>query len=211
MMRRFLHNEIERAQTRRSHPAFFEQRFGGAGSVPLSLGDQSIRIHGILDRIDLCDDDRSQAIVIDYKTSASITFKALKNGKILQAPIYALAAKQVLGLSTIGVEFIRIKRGDTQGIYRPGITDIYATNMQKKIVQDDEWKIYLAQCQAQIGEMINQMETGNIALAPATTRCSAHCQYFPLCRGDQFTLTRKLREALREDEASAKDDPPTAE
>lgn len=84
------------------HPAEFEKKFGIDGTQPLeiNLGDETILLRGIIDRIDA--NALGQLRVIDYKTGGShLTPKDLERGTRLQLPIYALAAQEALKLGTI--------------------------------------------------------------------------------------------------------------
>ncbi len=82
-------------------PRHFEQRFGmGQPSLLLQTGEGEIRLHGYIDRLDAGPDGRLR--VIDYKSSGSaIGPKHLEEGRRLQLPLYALAARDALGLGEI--------------------------------------------------------------------------------------------------------------
>lgn len=80
-------------------PFAYEQAYGIKGTPPLeiSIGDETIRLRGVIDRIDKNVDGELR--VIDYKTGGSHLAPAdLKNGRRLQLPLYALAARDALKL-----------------------------------------------------------------------------------------------------------------
>jgi ATP-dependent helicase/DNAse subunit B len=88
-------------------PRYFEVAFGRGGYPPLTLAGtdatpgehDSIRLRGVIDRIDMNKDGELR--VIDYKTfGRKYTIQALDlaQGRRLQLPIYALAAEEALGL-----------------------------------------------------------------------------------------------------------------
>ncbi|NLG48958.1 MAG: hypothetical protein GX552_02460 [Chloroflexi bacterium] len=76
-------------------PIAFEARFDG--STPLPLGGGELRLRGFIDRVDRGPDGLR---IIDYKTAGPTYFtpRALEEGKKLQIALYALAARDVLGL-----------------------------------------------------------------------------------------------------------------
>jgi ATP-dependent helicase/DNAse subunit B len=81
-------------------PQRYEVRFGFAGQPALIVhdGDDRLRVRGLIDRV-----DRSPAgciRIIDYKTAgpSAYTDRAVERGQKLQVPLYALAARDALGL-----------------------------------------------------------------------------------------------------------------
>jgi len=78
-------------------PVAFEQGFFEDHSLRVRTGTDSFRLHGLIDRIDK---NAAGAVrIIDYKTAGpySFTDRALQEGKKLQLPLYALAARDALG------------------------------------------------------------------------------------------------------------------
>jgi ATP-dependent helicase/DNAse subunit B len=84
-------------------PTHFEEKFGIGNQSPLTikLQDESIKIRGVIDRVDRNQEDGTLR-VIDYKTgSAHLSPNDLKRGYRLQLPVYALAARDALKLGTV--------------------------------------------------------------------------------------------------------------
>ena len=81
-------------------PHLHEAAFGLKGQPPLVIGQgqASFRLRGFIDRVDRA--PTGQVRVIDYKTPApwAYTQKAVAEGKKLQLPLYALAARDALRL-----------------------------------------------------------------------------------------------------------------
>jgi ATP-dependent helicase/nuclease subunit B len=86
-------------------PRVMEARFGmGQPSLMLQTDIGEIRLHGYIDRLDAAPDGTLR--VIDYKSgSAIISASHLKDGRRLQLPIYALAARDALGLGEVSSGF----------------------------------------------------------------------------------------------------------
>lgn len=82
-----------------------EARFGmGEPSLVLKTEVGEVRLHGYIDRLDAAPDGSLR--VVDYKAGgAAITAKHLKEGRRLQLPIYALAARDALGLGEVSGGF----------------------------------------------------------------------------------------------------------
>ena len=81
-------------------PYLCEAVFGLQGQPALVVhdGEDSFSLRGFIDRVDRTADGRLR--VIDYKTAGPSTFNkpAVAEGKKLQIPLYALAARDALGL-----------------------------------------------------------------------------------------------------------------
>jgi ATP-dependent helicase/nuclease subunit B len=86
-------------------PHKMEARFGmGKPSLVLQTSAGEVRLHGYIDRLDSAP-DRSLR-VIDYKAGSTvISASHLKEGRRLQLPIYAMAARDALGLGEISGGF----------------------------------------------------------------------------------------------------------
>jgi ATP-dependent helicase/DNAse subunit B len=86
-------------------PRHFEPRFGmGAPSLVLQTEIGAVRLHGYIDRVDVTPEGKLR--IIDYKTgSAAISPRHLEEGRRLQLPIYALAARDALGLGEVAAGF----------------------------------------------------------------------------------------------------------
>jgi ATP-dependent helicase/DNAse subunit B len=82
-----------------------EARFGmGQPSLVLKTSIGDIRLHGYIDRLDAAPDGSLR--VIDYKAgSTAISASHLKEGRRLQLPIYAMAARDALGLGEVSGGF----------------------------------------------------------------------------------------------------------
>lgn len=86
-------------------PRHFEPRFGmGNPSLILRTEIGDIRLHGYIDRVDEGADGELR--IMDYKAgSTPINARQLEEGHRLQLPIYALAARDALGLGEIASGF----------------------------------------------------------------------------------------------------------
>ena len=83
-------------------PRFYEQAFGFKGQ-PL-LDADGVKLHGFIDRVDAAPGGRLR--VMDYKTgSTPISAQDLNEGRRLQLPLYALAARDALKLGDVDAGF----------------------------------------------------------------------------------------------------------
>jgi len=98
-----------------------EQKFG-IGKFPEpplrveARGGEFFFLRGFIDRVDI--NESGKIRIIDYKTSASygFTHKAVREGKKLQLPLYALAAQSALKLGMIQEGFyFHVRSAETSG------------------------------------------------------------------------------------------------
>jgi len=83
-------------------PRFYEQAFGFKGQPVLDA--DGVKLHGFIDRVDMTPDGRLR--VMDYKTgSTPISARDLAEGRRLQLPLYALAARDALRLGQVDAGF----------------------------------------------------------------------------------------------------------
>jgi len=83
-------------------PRFYEQAFGFKGQPLLDV--DGVKLHGFIDRVDAAPGGRLR--VMDYKTgSTPISAQDLNEGRRLQLPLYALAARDALKLGDVDAGF----------------------------------------------------------------------------------------------------------
>ena len=83
-------------------PRFYEQAFGFKDQPMLDAS--GIKLHGFIDRVDITPSGRLR--VMDYKTgSTPISQRDLSEGRRLQLPLYALAARDALKLGAVDAGF----------------------------------------------------------------------------------------------------------
>ncbi|MHB1390979.1 MAG: PD-(D/E)XK nuclease family protein [Thermoleophilia bacterium] len=110
----------------------------GFGSSPKDCGGRNgslepllmngFELRGRLDRVDWHGANNS-ALVIDYKTSKSVTSQAkFEVEKEIQIPLYMLALREVFGLTPIGGEYIALRGDKRGGLYLTGNEDLIGTD-----------------------------------------------------------------------------------
>ncbi|MDE2899904.1 MAG: PD-(D/E)XK nuclease family protein [Chloroflexota bacterium] len=100
---RFLEDDARYRAEEGMLPRRAEYQFGFGGDAPVSLAlpaGGEVRFRGFIDRVDATADGL-RAVVMDYKTGSTFSFRKMKDdpllaGKKLQLPIYALAVRETL-------------------------------------------------------------------------------------------------------------------
>ena len=151
-------------------PRWFEQRFGGGGMPALGLerGGDGVAVSGVVDRIDVRDDGGLR--VIDYKTGGKspYTAKALERGEKLQVALYALAARDAMGLGQPVEGFYwHVRQAEPSGLrlstYGDGLEDALT------VVTEHVWRI------------VDGIRAGRFAPRPPAQGCPSYCPAAAYC------------------------------
>ena len=151
-------------------PSFFEAPFGLWGQPPLIVDvmDDSLRLRGVIDRVDLTSDGMVR--VIDYKTGGpwAFTKKAVADGKKLQLPLYALAARDALGLGQPSEGFYwHVRQAKRSSFTLSGFDG--GPHGAIKVVLDKAW------------EAVRGARAGHFVPRPPQGGCPSYCPAAAFC------------------------------
>jgi ATP-dependent helicase/nuclease subunit B len=167
---RLLQKEAEWNAERPARPSHFERAFGMKGNPPLVIesDDVEVRLCGIIDRIDECDEG---SVVIDYKTSRTpISYRDALEGRNLQLPIYVMAASRVVtpGARVASAYYLHINsRKKGSEVPRKGGVTL------------DE---FISQAERRIVDYVARARGGQFPVAPNGGRCYPGCEFDVMCR-----------------------------
>ncbi len=150
-------------------PRYFEQKFGLGNPALIVRSDtgEAIRLHGYIDRLDV--DQAGRLRVIDYKASGStINAKHLEEGKRLQLPLYALAARDALQLGEVVSGFYwHILQGKASSLklekYEGGIGAAFERVKQH------------------VFDHVHNIRAGNFQPVPPDGGCPSYCPAVAFC------------------------------
>jgi hypothetical protein len=194
-------------------PSYFELAFGGArfsakdpASVadPLILnrstfvGDESLKISGQIDRVDVAPDNT--LVAYDYKLSVGATKEDIRSARSLQVPIYLEALEKLIlpDADVAGGGYYIIRGGNerrNRGMYRKEKWDYYNINVKAMAVMgEDEWKEIRAGVINKIWDFLDQMRAGQFLVNPAErAKTCRFCDYSAVCRYDRGRIEMKKR------------------
>ena len=203
----FVAADLADTRARGLRPAYFELEFGGevrsgtAGGLPaahtdpasrpdcLDLGEvegRQVLIAGRIDRVDLAPDDR--AVIVDYKLGKGPRdLREVDRGLVLQAPLYALAVREVFGLKVAGAEYASIRTGRRTGLY--GDAGLATGRSPYNVVAagaELQAKLELAAAWAR--ECVGRIRRGEVPRGPREEQCPPWCGYRGICGVDAWTL-----------------------
>ena len=151
-------------------PSFFETPFGFKDQPPLVVDGEgdSLRLHGVVDRVDVTSDGMVR--VIDYKTAGpwGFTKKAVADGKKLQLPLYALAASDALGLGEPAEGFYwHVQQAERSGFTLSGFDG--GPEGAIKVALDKAW------------EAVRGARAGHFVPRPPQGGCPSYCPAVAFC------------------------------
>jgi ATP-dependent helicase/nuclease subunit B len=200
----------EKAAAQGVLPAYFELAFGMKSTAkdphskdePLELtrstfvGEETIKISGQIDRVDIADDN--MLIAYDYKLSTGSTKDDIKSGRSLQLPIYLEALeKLILPRHPIAGGGYYVIRGGNErrnkGLHRASALDYSGIGARAgAVIADDEWQRIRDEVIAKIWDFLDQLRAGQFLVKPSEKdKTCRFCDYAPVCRYDRYRIDRK--------------------
>ncbi len=183
---RFLRHEA--ASESELEPVELELSFGLKDSrLPaLRLEPEGIEIRGVIDRVDRAG---GHALVVDYKSGRNVTgvAKWAEKGK-LQAPLYALVVKDLMGLEPIGAVYQPLAGDDLRA--RGVVDDSHRDELGGGYVRTD-WTSpegldeALDDARETVRSVVTRMRDGEIQPRPACCSGGTGCAYPSICRNER--------------------------
>ena len=183
----FLDDEAACDTELRPRPDMLEWSFGldDDDLDPLAVGE--LRLHGIVDRVDVAPDGTG-AVVRDYKTSRKVYGAgAFEKEGLLQLPLYMRAVRDIAQLDPIaGIYHPLAAYGDRRprGI---ALKDDERLDGLKLVRRSDtrEAEDFEAEIDAAVARAVGaarRMRAGDIKRDPLGNACPKYCAYQPICR-----------------------------
>ena len=175
---RYLRHEAENGAG--MEPQWLEWSFGREGDShgALALNGSGVSVTGRVDRIDV--DSNGLAMVRDYKGKTVYAGARWAQDGRLQAALYALAARELLGLEPAGALYQPIGKGDRRprGFVRAGTPGRYVNG---DVVAPEALDAALLEAREAALGAAREMRAGRVR--PCPSRCSPNgCAYPGICR-----------------------------
>lgn len=177
-LKRFLDDEFKRllADSEPLEPSKFEVAFGISGNnsypaLAIESDGMSVRVRGVIDRIDLSDQSGAlRARVIDYKSgSTGISVKDSLSGRNLQIPIYALAVERVIlpGSRVVKGSYLSVGSGRAVG---------------QLDFEKEEGSQLLSAVEAKVQSIVAGVRSGDFTVRPSAGKVCKQCSHEKICR-----------------------------
>ena len=182
-LRRYLTHEAEHGA--RLEPKWLEWGFGGERDpdAALELGGGELRVTGRVDRIDV-DPATGEAVVRDYKGSSAPPGAKWAEGQHLQVALYALAARDLLGVEPAGGLYQSLwgRELRPRGLVREDLPGSYVRSDRVSAEQldrdlDAAGELALATAR--------ELRAGRIVACPDRCRPQGGCAHPAICRASE--------------------------
>lgn len=205
----------EQTATAGTLPAYFEVAFGGMKSAardpgstdkpleltrPTFVGDETIKVSGQIDRVDVANDDT--VIAYDYKLSTGSSTDDIRSGRSLQLPIYLEALERLLlpNQPIAGGGYYVIRGGNerrNKGLHRASALEYSKIRANvNAVLSDDEWQKIRRDVIAKIWDFLDHIRAGQFDVNPAEKKKTCRfCDFAAVCRYDRYRIDGKNRSA----------------
>jgi ATP-dependent helicase/DNAse subunit B len=182
---RYLRHDAQSESGR--EPAELELGFGLKDSTlpPLRVEPEGIEIRGVIDRVDRAN---GHALVVDYKSGKNVmgVAKWADKGK-LQAPLYALVVKDLMGLVPIGAVYQPLAGDDLRP--RGVVDNAHKDELGERYYRTD-WKspeeldAALDEARQTVRNVVARMRDGEIQPKPTCCSGGTGCAFPSVCRNE---------------------------
>ncbi len=177
------HRSEYMSQVNAATPRMFEFSFGEPESehplFELALGAEVVRLKGRIDRIDFADKDDGPGRfrIIDYKSGNPPAAKDVKEGRMLQLPLYAMAVERLL-----------YQRGEAE------LLDVGYWGLKDKGYRPivfEQWREVREALVERVFAIVHRLRAGAFPVAPRKEGCESYCEYRSVCRIRQVRAAEK--------------------
>jgi RecB family exonuclease len=166
-------------------PRWLEWGFGGERDEHGPLPLEGLGVTGRVDRIDA--DAAGRVVVVDYKgrRGASPGARWARDHK-LQVALYALAARELLGVETAGALYQAVGSRDVRprGLVRDDVPGRYVNG---DVVDADGYEAGLEAARRIAAAAANDLRAGRIRACPGSCTPMGGCAYPAICRAGDGT------------------------
>lgn len=151
-------------------PAAHELGFGLAAGTPVEVGGVAVR--GSIDRVER---SASGVLAIDYKSSSIVHgHRSFETHALIQAPVYALAASQVLQAPVLGGVYRSLRGLSVRGFYIGDDVCLDGRGSSRDALTEQGVAEVLEKTAERVVDAAAGIHAGNITPRPARRFC-AHC------------------------------------
>jgi RecB family exonuclease len=165
-------------------PHRFEVSFGDEESehsyshLEIGSGATAVRLQGKIDRIDLVEGPEGRGFrVIDYKSGHGPSSNDVRQARMLQLPLYAMAVERI------------ILAGEDLTLHDVGYWTLRKEGY--KAIAFSEWPLVQAALESYVAELVDRLRRGVFVVDSQVDGCEGFCDYRAICRIRQARLAAK--------------------
>jgi RecB family exonuclease len=190
------HRNYESDPRGRPIPHRFEVSFGkedADGAYPhleIGRGARAVRLQGKIDRIDIVEGPEGRGFrVIDYKSGHGPSANDVRQARLLQLPLYAMAVERI------------ILAGDGLTLHDVGYWALRKEGY--RAIAFEEWHQVQAALESYVAELVDRLRRGVFVVDSQIDGCEGFCDYRAICRVRQARLAAKQNDRPAPPELSA--------
>ncbi len=160
-------------------PVAHEFVFGKESGRPVDVG-QGVLLRGRIDRIDQAG---TQAMITDYKSRHVKGWRSFDSAGLVQVPIYAHVASQLLGVSVVGGLYRSLAQGVMRGFWNGDVLDSCAQGNDRDKVTPEEMDHAIAAAMQRVREAALGIRAGEIPACAGIASACTFCMLRTVCEG----------------------------
>jgi RecB family exonuclease len=163
---------------------------GTQTSLVIGEGTESVRMQGMIDRIDVIRHRETTLFrVIDYKSGSSPSATDVRSGLALQLPLYALAVERLVfeeeSAAPLDVGYWALKGKGFRPVYE-------MTRLDEETVRPHPtWDRFRQKMERFVIDLVSRLRRGEFPVAPRREDCTQTCDYRHACRIAQVRAVGK--------------------
>jgi ATP-dependent helicase/nuclease subunit B len=178
------HRHYEGDPRGRPNPHRFEVAFGKEESyqsysyLEIGRGARAVRLQGKIDRIDIVDGPDGRGFrVIDYKSGNGPSTNDVRQARLLQLPLYAMAVERII----LAEEGLPLRDVGYWALRKDGY----------KAIAFEQWQQVQSALESYVAELVDRLRRGVFVVDSQIDGCEGFCDYRAICRIRQARLASK--------------------
>ena len=178
MIDKFNQQDIELVNSSEFYPRYLEQSFD---NLKITSPTGSIRLRGVIDRIDLNSD--GEYVIYDYKSGGSPSTTEIIEGIDIQLQAYTLAAANIItDGNLVGIGFYTLRDGKRSGLWSKDHNRRLGIRGGRAVLEPDQWQNITNDFMMTLSNYVSRIFAGYFPIEPQKKGACDYCDFRVICR-----------------------------
>lgn len=178
MIDKFNQQDIVLVNSSEFYPRYLEQSFD---NLKITSPTGSIRLRGVIDRIDLNSD--GEYVIYDYKSGGSPSTTEIIEGIDIQLQAYTLAAANIItDGNLVGIGFYTLRDGKRSGLWSKDHNRRLGIRGGRAVLEPDQWQNITNDFMMTLSNYVSRIFAGDFPIEPQKKGACDYCDFRVICR-----------------------------